>query len=239
MRVPLFWLHDYCDPGISVTELEHLLTMSGTKVEAIHRHGVGALEHFLVGRVLSAERHPDADRLTVCTVDVGTGDERTIVCGAPNVAAGQIVAVAEPGAVMPDGTKLGRAKLRGVESAGMILAEDEVAIGPDHDGIMVLDPELRPGTPLIEVLPIAGEVLELEITPNRPDCLSIYGVAREAHAATGAPLAPPPWSNDPGAPGEVAGVSIEVHDRELCPRFTARLYEGVTIGPRRSGSRRG
>ena len=231
MRVPLFWLHDYCDPGISVTELEHLLTMSGTKVEAIHPHGVGALEHFLVGRVLSAERHPDADRLTVCTVDVGTGDERTIVCGAPNVAAGQIVAVAEPGAVMPDGTKLGRAKLRGVESAGMILAEDEVAIGPDHDGIMVLDPELRPGTPLIEVLPIAGEVLELEITPNRPDCLSIYGVAREAHAATGAPLAPPQWSNDPGAPGEVPGVSIEVQDRELCPRFTARLYEGVTIGP--------
>ena len=231
MRVPLFWLHDYCDPGISVTELEHLLTMSGTKVEAIHLHGVGALEHFLVGRVLSAERHPDADRLTVCTVDVGTGDERTIVCGAPNVAAGQIVAVAEPGAVMPDGTKLGRAKLRGVESAGMILAEDEVAIGPDHDGIMVLDPELRPGTPLIEVLPIAGEVLELEITPNRPDCLSIYGVAREAHAATGAPLAPPQWSNDPGAPGEVPGVSIEVQDRELCPRFTARLYEDVTIGP--------
>ena len=231
MRVPLFWLHDYCDPGISVTELEHLLTMSGTKVEAIHPHGVGALEHFLVGRVLSAERHPDADRLTVCTVDVGTGDERTIVCGAPNVAAGQIVAVAEPGAVMPDGTKLRRAKLRGVESAGMILAEDEVAIGPDHDGIMVLDPELRPGTPLIEVLPIAGEVLELEITPNRPDCLSIYGVAREAHAATGAPLAPPPWTSDPGTPGEVPGVSIEVQDPELCPRFTARLYEGVTIGP--------
>ncbi len=120
------------------------------------------------------------------------------MCGAPNVAAGQIVAVAEPGAVMPDGTKLKRAKLRGVESAGMILAEDEVAIGPDHDGIMVLDPELKPGTPLVDVLPIATEVLELEITPNRPDCLSIYGVAREVHAATGAPLTPPPWTNDPG-----------------------------------------
>jgi phenylalanyl-tRNA synthetase beta chain len=231
MRVPVFWLHDYCDPGIPIAELEHALTMSGTKVEAVHGHGVGALEHFLVGRVLTAERHPDADRLTVCTVDVGTGDERTIVCGAPNVAAGQIVAVAEPGAVMPDGTRLKRAKLRGVESNGMILAEDEVAIGPDHDGIMVLDSELRPGTPLAEVLPIATEVLELEITPNRPDCLSIYGVAREVHAATGAPLTPPPWSSDPGAPGEVPGVSIEVEDRELCPRFTARLYEAVTIGP--------
>ena len=231
MRVPLFWLHDYCDPGIPIAELEHQLTMTGTKVEAIHGHGVGALEHFLVGRVLTAEQHPDADRLTVCTVDVGTGDERTIVCGAPNVAAGQIVAVAEPGAVMPDGTKLKRAKLRGVESAGMILAEDEVAIGPDHDGIMVLDPELRPGTPLVDVLPIATDVLELEITPNRPDCLSIYGVAREVHAATGAPLTPPPWTNDPGTPGDVPGVSIEVQDPVLCPRFTARLYEDVQIGP--------
>jgi phenylalanyl-tRNA synthetase beta chain len=231
MRVPLFWLQDYCDPGVSVTELEHQLTMTGTKVEAIHTHGVAALEHFLVGRVLTAERHPDADRLTVCTVDVGTGDERTIVCGAPNVAAGQIVAVAEPGAVMPDGTKLGRAKLRGVESAGMILAEDEVAIGPDHDGIMVLDPELRPGTPLSEVLDIATDVLELEITPNRPDCLSIYGVAREVHAATGAPLTPPPWTSDPGESGDVPGISIEVQDAELCPRFTARLYEDVQIGP--------
>jgi phenylalanyl-tRNA synthetase beta chain len=231
MRVPLFWLQDYCDPGIGVTELEHRLTMTGTKVEAVHTHGVAALEHFIVGRVLSAERHPDADRLTVCTVDVGTDDERTIVCGAPNVAAGQIVAVAEPGAVMPDGTKLKRAKLRGVESAGMILAEDEVAIGPDHDGIMVLDAELRPGTPLADVLPIATDVLELEITPNRPDCLSIYGVAREVHAATGAPLTPPPWTNDPGEPGDVPGVSIQVQDAELCPRFTARLYEDVQIGP--------
>jgi phenylalanyl-tRNA synthetase beta chain len=231
MRVPLFWLHDYCDPGIGLAELEHRLTMTGTKVEALHTHGVTALEHFMVGRVVSAERHPDADRLTVCTVDVGTGDERTIVCGAPNVAAGQIVAVAEPGAVMPDGTKLKRAKLRGVESAGMILAEDEVAIGPDHDGIMVLDAELRPGTPLADVLPIATDVLELEITPNRPDCLSIYGVAREVHAATGAPLTPPPWTNDPGRPGGVPGVSIEVQDPEMCPRFTARLYEDVQIGP--------
>jgi phenylalanyl-tRNA synthetase beta chain len=231
MRVPLFWLHDYCDPGIGLAELEHRLTMTGTKVEALHTHGVTALEHFMVGRVVSAERHPDADRLTVCTVDVGTGEERTIVCGAPNVVAGQIVAVAEPGAVMPDGTKLKRAKLRGVESAGMILAEDEVAIGPDHDGIMVLDAELRPGTPLADVLPIATDVLELEITPNRPDCLSIYGVAREVHAATGAPLTPPPWTNDPGQPGDVPGVTIEVQDAEMCPRFTARLYEDVEIGP--------
>src|ERR671915_832971 len=231
MRVPLLWLEDYCDPGLSLHDLEHRLTMTGTKVEALHRHGVGALEHFVVGRVLSAEQHPDADRLTVCMVDVGEGDPRQIVCGAPNVTAGQIVAVAGPGAVMPDGTRLKRAKLRGVESNGMILAEDEVAIGPDHDGIMVLPDELVPGTPLADVLPIATDVLELEITPNRPDCLSVYGVAREVHAATGAPLAPPPWSRDPGSDGPVEGVTVEVQDHELCPRFTARLYDDVTIGP--------
>ena len=111
------------------------------------------------------------------------------MCGAPNVAAGQTVAVAKPGAVMPDGTKLGKAKLRGIESNGMILAEDEVAIGTEHDGIMVLERDgLEPGMPLKDVLPIATDVLVLEITPNRPDCLAIYGVAREVHAATGAPL---------------------------------------------------
>jgi len=230
MRVPLLWLRDYCDPGLPLDELEHRLTMTGTKVEALHRHGVHALEHFVVGKVLSAERHPDADRLTVCSVDVGD-EVRQIVCGAPNVAAGQIVAVAGAGAIMPDGTRLERAKLRGVESNGMILAEDEVAIGPDHDGIMVLDSELAVGTPLADVLPIATDVLELEITPNRPDCLSIYGVAREAHAATGAPLSPPPWRDDPGSPGDVPGVSIEVQDGELCPRFTARLFEDVRLGP--------
>ncbi|HET9739271.1 MAG TPA: phenylalanine--tRNA ligase subunit beta [Solirubrobacteraceae bacterium] len=231
MRVPVLWLSDYCDPGLSTYDLEHRLTMTGTKVESVHRHGVDGLEHFAVGRVLSAERHPDADRLTVCSVEVGDGDVRQIVCGAPNVAAGQIVAVAGAGAIMPDGTRLKRAKLRGVESNGMILAEDELAIGPDHDGIMVLDPALEPGTPLAHVLPIATDVLELEITPNRPDCLAVYGVAREVHAATGAPLAPPPSRDDPGAPGEVAGVRIEVEDPDLCPRFTARLFEDVTIGP--------
>jgi phenylalanyl-tRNA synthetase beta chain len=231
MRVPVLWLSDYCDPGLPVSELEHVLTMTGTKVEAVERHGVDALEHFVVGRVLSADRHPDADRLTVCMVDVGEGDPRQIVCGAPNVATGQVVAVAGAGAIMPDGTRLEPAKLRGVESNGMILAEDELGIGPDHDGILVLDEALAIGTPLADVLPIATDVLELEITPNRPDCLAIYGVAREVHAATGAPLSPPPWSDDPGLPGDVPGVRIEVEDPELCPRFTARLFEDVKIGP--------
>jgi phenylalanyl-tRNA synthetase beta chain len=231
MRVPVEWLNEHADPGLPIKALEERLTMTGTKVEAIHHHGVDALERFVVGRVLEAQQHPDADRLTVCAVDVGDGGPQQIVCGAPNVAAGQLVAVARPGAVMPDGTKLGVAKLRGVESNGMILAEDELGIGTEHAGIMVLDGDLQPGTPLDAVLPIATEVLELEITSNRPDCLGVYGVAREVHAVTGAPLAAPPWSDDPGTPGPIEGAEVRVEAPDLCPRFTARVFDDVRIGP--------
>jgi phenylalanyl-tRNA synthetase beta chain len=232
MRVPIEWLHEYCRPELDAAALGERLAMTGTEVERIERHGVGALERFVVGRVLEAGRHPDADRLSVCLVDIGDSAPSQIVCGAPNVAAGQTVAVARPGAVMPDGTKLKVAKLRGQESNGMILAEDELAIGVEHDGIMVLDPGgLEPGMALEGVLPIATDVLVLEITPNRPDCLGIYGIAREVHAATGAALALPPWSEDPGSEGELDGVSIAVESPELCPRFTARVFEDVKIGP--------
>jgi phenylalanyl-tRNA synthetase beta chain len=132
---------------------------------------------------------------------------------------------------MPDGSELGRAKLRGVESDGMILAEDELGIGTDHAGILVLDDDLRPGQPLVDALPISTDVIELEITPNRPDCLGVYGLAREVHAITGAPLAAPPWSVDPGSPGEIEAASVVVEDPDLCPRFTARVYDDVRIAP--------
>ncbi len=231
MRLPLVWLHDYCRPDLDAFALAERLAMTGTKDERVLRHGVGALEHFVVGRVLAAESHPDADRLRVCRVAVGEGDVAEIVCGAPNVAEGQTVAVAEPGAVMADGTLLKKAKLRGVVSNGMVLAEDELAIGTDHDGILVLPDELTPGTPLAEVLPIATEVIELEITPNRPDCLGVYGVAREVHAATGAPLAAPPWGDDPGTAGVGGEAEVVVAAPDLCPRFTARVFEDVRIGP--------
>ena len=236
MRVPLPWLREYCDPALDVRGIEERLTMTGTKVEAIHHSGVRSTENFVVGRVLSAERHPDADRLKVCRVELGEEQPATIVCGAPNVAAGQTVAVARPGALMPDGTKLGQAKLRGVLSEGMILSETELQVGVGGEGIMVLDEltldaELAPGTALAEVLAISSEVLELEITPNRPDCLGVYGVARELHAATGAPLAPAPWDVEAAVAGEPAGVTIRVEAPELCPRFTARVFENVTIAP--------
>jgi phenylalanyl-tRNA synthetase beta chain len=239
MRVPLPWLREYCDPALDVAGIEERLTMTGTKVEAVHRHGVPSEENFVIGRVLEAIQHPDADRLRVCTVDIGADEPASIVCGAPNVGDSQTVAVALPGAVMPDGTKIKRAKLRGVVSEGMILSEQELQIGAGGDGILVLDDlaldaEFAPGAPLGELLPIGMDVLELEITPNRPDCLGVYGVARELHAASGAPLAAPAWTADPGSPaGEPlqAQVEVRVECPDLCPRFTARVFENVTIGP--------
>jgi phenylalanyl-tRNA synthetase beta chain len=232
MRVPVDWLREYCSPPLSTAELAERLAMTGTEVERIEHHGVGALERFVVGRVLERRKHPDADRLSVCMVDVGGSAPVQIVCGAPNVRAGQAVAVARPGAVMPNGATLQRARLRGQESDGMILAEDELGIGVEHEGILVLEQDgLEPGMPLAQVLPIATDVLVLEITPNRPDCLSIYGVARELHAATGAPLAPPPWRSDPGSEGPLKGVEVEVACPECCPRFTARIFDDVAIGP--------
>jgi phenylalanyl-tRNA synthetase beta chain len=233
MRVPYSWLREYCDPGIGVEELAERLVMTGTEVERIGAVGPPSADGFVVGRVLSAEQHPNADRLRVCTVDSGEG-ERTIVCGAPNVAAGQTVAVALPGARMPGGEKLRKAKLRGVASEGMILSISELELGGEADGILELEEGPAPGTPLAEVLPIAEPVLELEVTPNRVDCFGIWGVAREAHTITAAPLAPEPWAEDAPAAGggqvsDFAAVTVEVP--ELCPRFTARVFTDVTVGP--------
>jgi phenylalanyl-tRNA synthetase beta chain len=230
MRVPLTWLHEYCAPDLDSFALAERLAMTGTEVERVETHGVSGLEHFVIGKVMEARRHPDADRLSICQVDTGDGGASQIVCGAPNVATGQTVAVGKPGSVMPDGTVLKTAKLRGEPSHGMILAEDELSIGSDHEGIMVLDDALAPGTPLATVLPIADEVLVLEVTPNRPDCLGVYGVAREVHAATGAPLKPPPWTEDLGSAGGLASARVSV-ETELCRRFTARVFDGVVVGP--------
>jgi phenylalanyl-tRNA synthetase beta chain len=276
MKVPLNWLREYCSPDLDTAAIEERLTMTGTKVETILHHGVPSIENFVVGKVLAVAPHPDADRLRVCEVDIGESEPAGIVCGAPNVDAGQTVAVALPGARMPDGTKIKAAKLRGVPSAGMILAADELQIDSDHSGIMVLNEllpevELEPGTPLEDVLAISTDVIELEITPNRPDCLGVYGVARELHAATGAPLAVEPWADEPAVPAdappvgdasEVVGIpsrgdsradltvsparagesppdeqpqhlpaTVKVECPDLCKRFTARVFEDVTIAP--------
>ena len=235
MRVPFSWLKEYCDPGLSAEEVAELLSLRAVEVERLSHFGVPSTDGFVVGRVLSAEQHPNADRLSVCVVADGTG-ERTIVCGAPNVAAGQTVAVALPGALLPGGQELGKAKLRGVESAGMILSETELEVGDDAEGIMVLAENggASPGTPLAEVFTISDTVLELDLNPNRSDCLGVYGVAREVHAITGAPLVPAPWELDEvafGGEGSVESLaSVTVEVPELCPRFTARAFTGVGMG---------
>jgi phenylalanyl-tRNA synthetase beta chain len=247
MRVPFSWLREYCNPDLSAERLAELLALRTTEVERILNVGPPSAEGFVVGRVVSVGQHPNADRLSVCEVETGDA-KRTIVCGAPNVAAGQAVPVALPGAVMPGGDRLGRAELRGVTSDGMILSEAELQIGDDADGIAVLEqrlapsdrgaaysaPELTPGAPLSEVMPIAEPVFELEVNSNRVDCLGVYGVAREVHAFSGAPLAGPPWERDADAAGggavsDYASVTVEVP--ELCPRFTARLFTDVEVGP--------
>jgi phenylalanyl-tRNA synthetase beta chain len=234
MRVPFSWLTEYCDPGLEADEVAELLSMRAVEVERIIRIGVPSPEGFVVGRVLAAEQHPNADRLSVCEVDTGEAT-RTIVCGAPNVAAGQTVPVALPGAVLPGGQELGRAKLRGVISDGMILSETELGVGEDESGILVLSSEdgLTPGTPLAEVLPISESVLDLELNPNRSDCLGVHGVAREVHAITGASLAPAPWEDDAEAAGDgQVGdyASVRVEAPKLCPRFTGRVFTDVAIG---------
>src|SRR3989454_6171733 len=166
MKVPTSWVREYVPIEVPIQEVTERLVISSCEVDGIETVGVadvdGNLGLFRVGRVLDAEKHPNADRLQLCRVDVGEGDARQIVCGAWNFGAGATVGVALPGAVLPNGLQLERRKVRGEVSDGMILAEDEVGLGTDHTGIMVLPNGIEPGTPLAEVLPISDHVLEVE-----------------------------------------------------------------------------
>src|SRR5947208_913917 len=234
MKVPISWLREYVPIDLPVDELATKLSVASAEVEGIERIGVpdtdGNLERFRVGRVLEAEKHPNADRRQLCRVDVGEGEPRQIVCGAWNFGPGATVAVALPGAVLPGGLELERREVRDEVSDGMILAEDEVELGPDHTGIMVLAEGPEPGTPLAEVLPLADDVLLLEPTGNRPDLLAVYGVAREVAALFDAPLTDMPGGQTPGHVPE-RQVEVEVEDFEGCPRYIGRLFENVRIEP--------
>src|SRR5919204_3460479 len=196
MLVPLTWLREYVAVDAPLAELADRINTSVAGVERIVRRGVadedGNVDLYRVGRVLEAAKHPNADRLQLCRVDVGEREPRQIVCGAWNFGAGANVAVALPGAVLPDGRRLEQAKLRGEVSNGMILSERELELGADHTGILVLPAEWEAGTPLGDLLPLGDDVLEIETGYNRPDLASIYGIAREVHALTGADLAPLP-----------------------------------------------
>ena len=226
------WLREYVAIEMPLEELATRLSISTAEVEGIERRGVadenGNLGLFRVGRVVEAEKHPNADRLQLCRVDLGEGEPRQIVCGAWNFGTGATVAVALPGALLPGGLQLERREVRGQLSDGMILAEDEIELGTDHSGIMVL-PETEPGTPLADVLPLVEDVLLVESTGNRPDLLSIYGIAREVAALFDLELRPWPGT-DPG-PVPNGQVDVTVDDFGGCPRYIGRVFEDVRVGP--------
>jgi phenylalanyl-tRNA synthetase beta chain len=232
MRVPVSWLREYVPVEMPLEELATRLSIATAEVEGVERTGVadvdGNLGLFRVGRVLEAVKHPNADRLQLTKVDVGEGEARSIVCGAWNFGAGATVAVALPGASLPNGLTLERRKVRGEVSDGMILAEDEVGLGTDHAGIMLL-PEAEPGTPLVDVLPLADAVLLVESTGNRPDLQSIYGIAREVAALYDLPLSDASGVGPRTRPEQT--VPIEIEDPAGCPRYVGRLFEDVTIAP--------
>jgi phenylalanyl-tRNA synthetase beta chain len=231
MLVPLNWLRDYVAVDVPVEELADRIGISVAEVERIVRRGVpdedGNFGLYRVGRVVAAGKHPNADRLQLCSVDVGEGEPRQVVCGAWNFGEGATVAVALPGAVLPDGRRLERAKLRGTVSDGMILSELELELGTDHTGILVLADPWEPGTPLADVLPLSDTVIELETTPNRPDLLSVYGVAREVAALYDLELAPPPGADPEPASDEPVDVTVE--DLDGCPRYIGRLFREVRV----------
>ncbi|MCX6371759.1 MAG: phenylalanine--tRNA ligase subunit beta [Actinobacteria bacterium] len=238
MRVPFSWIKEYVDWRGSVEELAELLTMSGTEVEGVDWVGAPAdpenLARFVVGKVLTRDKHPNADKLSLCSVEVGEahGGVHQIVCGADNFQAGDTVAVSLSGATLENGLKLKKANLRGVESNGMMMSEQELGYEEKSPGIVVLPDEWIVGAPLQDYLPVSEAVLELELTSNRPDCFSIYGIAREVAAAARLELAPPPTAGPAvlgGAPAHEA-LDVEVADPQLCPRYAAQVIRGVTVG---------
>jgi phenylalanyl-tRNA synthetase beta chain len=230
MKVPLSWLREYVLTDATAEEIAHKLSISTAEVNGIERRGVTSdLALFRVGHVLEAGKHPNADRLQLTKVDVGEDRPYQIVCGAWNFSAGAKVAVALPGATLPNGLTLERRKLRGEVSEGMILAEDEVDLGTDHEGIMVLADSLEPGTPLADVLPLVEEVLDVEATGNRPDLFSIFGLAREVAALCDGELVP--LDDAEPARGGDEPVDVKVEDPIGAPRYVGRLFRDVTIAP--------
>lgn len=228
MNVSLKWLSDHIDfSDYSMQELDDLLTFTGIEVEGIQ----SLPEHLVVGEVLSSDPHPDADKLSVCQVDDGSGTPRQIVCGAKNYKVGDKVPLALPGCVLDAGDgktfEIKEGKLRGVPSLGMMCAAAEIGLTDEADGLMILSPELKPGTPLSEVYPA---VFELEITPNRPDCLSHLGVARELAALSGKKLSGVAHHADSKTPTREAKSDEITLSTDSCPYYTARIVRGVKVG---------
>jgi phenylalanyl-tRNA synthetase beta chain len=227
MKVPLAWLGEFIDlPTIDVDELTHVFDMLGLTVEAVQRID-GDWSDVYVGEVLDISPHPDADKIRVCQVDSGTGPTQ-IICGAWNFEAGARVAVARPGAVLPGGFDIGQRTIRGIESNGMICSEKELALGEDHAGILVLDGDPQIGTPFSSLVELPDVVFDLEITTNRPDALSLLGIARDLGAWFDIDTRVPEWEMNT-VPGSTP-IKVDIADPSGCRRFTAREIRGVGVG---------
>jgi len=230
MRVSMKWLSELVDVDLGVPELVDRLDLTGTAVEGVEVLGA-ALEGVVVGLIAAKERHPEADKLWVTTVDVGGSEPLTIVCGAQNFEAGDKVPVALVGATLPNGMTIKKAKLRGVPSQGMNCSATELGIGSDASGLLILPADAPVGMPFAQYRGLADTVIELEVTPNRPDCLSMAGVAREIAAVTATTYRHPAGSPSEQGAAAAESVRVEIADPELCPRYTARLIRNVKIGP--------
>jgi len=230
MKVSYKWLRDYIDLDLEPGVLADKLTMSGTEVASIEKASTQGLERVVVGRIISLKRHPNADKLSVCEV---TDGERTlpIVCGADNMKAGDKVALAYVGAELPNGVKLKKAKIRGEVSEGMMCSEAELHVGPDAEGIIILPPDAPVGRGFAAYRGLEDYIIDIEVTPNRPDCLSVIGLAREIAALTGQRVRYPEVRVEEDDERLEDYASAEVKDLDLCPRYSMRLIRDLTIAP--------
>ena len=230
MKFPLSWLKELVDFEDTLEGLSDKLTFAGLEVEQIETIG-GTFNGVVVGEIMAVEPHPNADKLRLCTVEYGAEETMRVVCGAPNVAVGGKHPFAPVGTTLPGGFTLKKAKIRGEVSMGMLCAKDELGLGEDHSGLLVLDANLAPGTPFADLMPPPESVFELEITPNRPDCLSIIGIAREVAAIYGTELKIPSVEITETAEAVDSLISVDVQDAERCPRYTARVLKNAKVGP--------
>jgi len=225
MKISLKWLRELCPLTLSDDEIARKLTSIGLEVEGNEKRGIGP--GVVAARVVTRTPIAGSDHLSLCQVDDGAGTHQ-VVCGAPNYAAGDIVPMARPGAKLPDGTEIRRAKVRGAESEGMLCSPRELGLSDDHSGLMILPRDVPIGKPLDELLGLPDTILEVNVTPNRPDALSHVGIARELSAITGVPVRIPEARH---AEKRELPARIDVDDAQRCPRYFARVIEGVHIGP--------
>jgi len=229
MKAPLSWLREYVDIPVGPDELADRLTMIGLEVGSVEQVGVNA-EGIVAGRIDSVEPHPNSGRLRICVVHDGEREWR-VVCGAPNAVPGMMAPFARPGSSLATGVTIRHTVIRGEKSEGMLCSAKEIGAGDDHSGLMQLPADTEPGTPIGKVLSLPDAVLDIDVTWNRPDCLSIMGVAREIAALFRRPFRMPDISfAEAGNPVETL-ASVEIEDAGCCPRYTARIVRGVVVGP--------